>query len=105
MLGLSLAHAAVLIPSARYLTTSSYANGKNTPAQPVETTPRPTPISRKGADRGIGGTGLNDDRGIGGTGSVGPITKFGSILVNRAEIFYDPNPTSWSTESPTRLRP
>jgi hypothetical protein len=55
---------------------------RNTPAQPVETTPRPTPISRKGTDRGIGGTGLNDDRGIGGTGSVGPITKFGGVFVN-----------------------
>jgi hypothetical protein len=80
----------VLVALLPYLTSNSFANGKKTPAEPVETNPRPTPVSRKGVDRGIGGTGLNDDRGIGGTGFVGSITKFGSIFVNGAEIFYDP---------------
>jgi len=80
----------VLVAPSRYLASNSFANGKKTPAEPVEPAPRPTPISRKGGDRGIGGTGLNDDRGIGGTGFVGPITRFGSIFVNGAEIFYDP---------------
>jgi hypothetical protein len=66
------------------------AGGKKAPAEPSESAPRPTPVSRKGSDRGIGGTGWLD-RGIGGTGFIGSITKIGSIFVNDAEIFYDSN--------------
>ena len=46
--------------------------------------------ARRVADRGIGGTGINnDDRGIGGTGIVGTITAFGSVIVNGLKVDFD----------------
>jgi hypothetical protein len=79
--------APLVLAPVRFLIPDSFAGDKNTPTggnnaptpPTTETSPRPTPITtRKG------------DRGIGGTGFIGTITKFGSIFVNGAEIFYDP---------------
>jgi hypothetical protein len=73
------------------------------PRVPASTSPTPTTpgMCQIGpddgpavADRGIGGTGIDDnaiqtaDRGIGGTGIVGVITGFSSVCVDGLEVSY-----------------